>query len=167
MQQYTTSSSPNPQQPGAQQQNNSQFYYALKAYFYSQGQSIFKLKAQLDSNSVAHGFRYTISVLLELLMYIVAVIGLVFSLMMPANPLEISHEFNNGDQFSAEYQNEDLMAAILLIKIILVFVAVLPAVFCGILLHRNRNKSSKIRKAYEEVSLMKTNFDKAIRDFNL
>jgi hypothetical protein len=161
----------NQQQNLNQQQNQQQaayqFHLALKAYFYNQGQSIHKLRGLLDSNILAHGFRYTVSVLLEILMYVFAMAALIILFMSPSNPLEFSQELDNGDQFSAEYTNDDLVATILFVKIILFFVLVMPSVFCGILLNRNRSKSSKIRKAYEEAEQMKTNFDKALRDFNL
>lgn len=155
------------QQQYNQQQAAYQFHLALKAYFYNQGQSIHKLCGQLDSNIFAYGFRYTVSLLLEILMYLFAMVALIFLFMIPSNPLELSRQFDNGDRLSAEYVNDDLVAAILVIKIVLFFVSVVPSVFCGILLHRNRNKSSKIRKAYEEAEKMKSTFNQALKDFNL
>ncbi|MCA6364721.1 MAG: hypothetical protein IM638_16925 [Bacteroidetes bacterium] len=154
-------------QPSSQQQATQQYYNALRSYFYNQGQRMQKLKSMLDSNIIAHGFRFTLSVLLEIFFYLSGLCALVLLFLIPNDPLAYSYEFEGTMKIEMSSENEELIAAIIMMKIIFCFLSVVPSFFCGVMLHRSRNKRSRIRLAYEEVVEIKDNHEKAIRDFRL
>jgi preprotein translocase subunit SecG len=122
--------------------------------------------ALLDSNIVARGFKNVVSVFLEILMYLIVVGVILFIIATPNTPFEMRSEFDSGSSFSTSINIKEITQMIIIFKVLL-FLCTLPALFCAVLLHRNRNKGNLMRRAFEETKQMKTNFDKALRDFNL
>lgn len=174
MQTPPNSSNANTQQQHTQQQYtqanaynaNLMIGHELRSYFLQQGQSIGKLCGILYSNVIAYGFKSALSVLLQILCYVLFAFALYVVLTIPSDlPAFLAA---SSDQAALNelplHTMEGINGFFLLLKI-LVFLMATPVLLCGMLLGRNRRKSKRLRTAYKEAELLKSNFDKAVVDF--
>lgn len=154
---------PNPQQ---QQQDPQppQPDLALRSYFLQQGQSILKLLDILQSNILAYGFKAFLSVVLQIFCYLLFAYAIYVALMIPSDLPALNLEFKPDFDVTVVPKIEKVTSFLLSIRI-LIAVMSLPILICAFLLGKNRRKSVKIRRAFNEAETMKTNFDQATKLF--
>ncbi|MDQ3110985.1 MAG: hypothetical protein M3R17_13915 [Bacteroidota bacterium] len=152
------------QQPHSftQQQNDAE--YALRFYFMQQGQNINKCNSILQSGLVIRGFKIFISVLLELLMYLLFIGAILLIILIPSDPMTVDNQINENASLTVGLHS-DLVTGIMMTTKLTIFIFSFPVLFCAILLRRNRKKSTLIARAADETGEMKKNFDVAMQHF--
>lgn len=138
---------------------------ALRSYFLQQGQSIIKIYSILQSNIVAYGFKAFLSVVLQIFCYLLFAFAIYVALSIPSDLPGLAAELSGKKMLAyIPYENEDITNFLLGIRILIAVIS-LPVLICAFLLGKNRRKSARIRKAFNEAELMKTNFDQATQYF--
>lgn len=145
-----------PQQPDLNMQ--------ARAYFLQQGQRIARLNDLLNSNIITHHIGKVFSVLLEITLYLLFVILVIYALSLPT---AIEGSYDDGyNAVGGSYTNKDIIAVIIVVKFLLIILS-LPLLIIARLLGRNRRKNSLIYQASVEANKMKEEFDKAVRELKL
>lgn len=162
---------PNPQNPNQQNTNyqnpNTQIPNTdleLRSYFLQQGQSINKLYANLKSNLFAHGFKSFLSVLLQILCYLLFICCIYIAIILPTDLHGMYRMANGYTEVNVSLQDNRITELMMGIKIVIAVIS-LPVLACAFLLGKNRRKSARLRNAFTEVELMKQNFDQAVGRF--
>jgi hypothetical protein len=137
-----------------------------RTYFLQQGQSIGKLYQILNSDILTSYLKRGISILLEILLLLVFIIMVVLIFLIPLDPIQYTYILSEDTYASVKIHNNNFTAIIIIIKALLFIVALMP-LSLSFLLRRNRKKGMLLHKAFEEVSLMKEQFDVAVRDLYL
>jgi hypothetical protein len=153
---------PNPQQQAYTQQQV-EHDYALRSYFMIQGQSINKCHNMLRSAIIVRGFKFFISVLLEIFMYLIFIAAILLIILLPSD-LTIQEHINENATLKLVYENDAIAGLMMSIKLA-IFLVSLPVLLCAMLLRRNRRKSSLIARAAEVTGEMKEKFDEALQSF--
>ncbi|MEO5645309.1 MAG: hypothetical protein ABIQ40_03580 [Bacteroidia bacterium] len=156
-----------PPNPPVQQPNNhsdTTLNYAIQYYFLQQGQSITKLHELLRSNIVAYGFKAFLSVVFQLFCYLLFALAIYVAIMFPTNlpGLVLLLDKNVSIEFIPHVK--ELTDFFIALKIIIGIMAI-PILVCALLTGRNRRKSARIRKSFNETEMMMKNFELALRQF--
>lgn len=153
----------NPAQPGNPQSDYNK-ETAMQNYILYQGQQINRLHGILQSSAIVRGFKTFLSVLLEILMYLLFLAAIVLLIMIPTDPLVFSEQLNNTTSISGSIHSDEIAGVMTLIKV-MIFLISLPILFCAILLRRNRKKSALIDRAFAETDNLKKGFEQAMQHF--
>lgn len=156
--------------------NNSTQYYKMqttdkpevkvRTYFLQQGQSIGRLHDILNSNLLTGTLKRGISILLELVLFVLFLAILLLVIYIPLDPIQIEQALSESTTATATIHNDDVMALMMVIKAALFTVALMPLILM-VLMRRNRRKSALIHQAFEEVAQMKQKFDEAVKTLEL
>ncbi|MDX2174406.1 MAG: hypothetical protein SFY56_14990 [Bacteroidota bacterium] len=144
---------------------NKELPLTSKTYFLKQGQSISKLYALINHNVLTHRLKKWFSVLIELILYVLFLLGVSISITIPTN-INLFIAGNDDTSLTGTINNEDFYIVMLCIKLV-IFLISLPILFFAIVLMRNRKKNNLIHKVFSEVKEMKETFNKALTDLNL
>ena len=128
-------------------------FLAMEKLIQLQQAGLEKLSSILGSNALTYHFKKWISILLELILYLLFVFGIVMVIYLQ---VELSQEFSG--------QNLKTQASMRFLQVFLVIFS-LPAPLLAILLGRNRKKNELIKQAFEEVKRMKKVFDETLKGF--
>lgn len=132
-------------------------------YLVEQGQAISRLHDTLLSNIVVYGMNYFFSVILQILCYLLFAFMIYLVIAIPSDVEVLKETFNDGKTtITANLATEDLSIFFLSLRIILAIVS-LPVLICAFLLGRNRRRAAKMRKAFEEASVLKKSYERMLR----
>lgn len=134
-------------------------------YFLQQGQRVIKINDLLNSNILEHHISKWFSIFLELALYSLFIIAIVFLIIIPTD-ISAYLEINENSSLELAYENKTFLLLIWVIKTAF-FILSLPVLFLAILIRRNRRKNNIIYKAYKESATMKEEFDKAVKELKL
>jgi len=139
---------------------------AMRFYIIQQGQSINNLNNTLRSSASARGFKSVLSVLMEIVLYLlfIGVIILIFAI--PSEPFMFSHEIGGNSSLQAGIHAGEITQMIIALKISL-FIISLPLLLCAIILRRNRRKGNLIARAHGETERMKMEFERVFHGLKL
>lgn len=132
---------------------------AMRHYIIQQGQAINQLNTMLDSSFVMRGFKAVISVLLEIVLYLLFAGVIVLIVLIPSDPLVVTHEIGRNTELSAGLHSDEITGLMIALKIAL-FILGLPVLLGAVLLRRNRRKSFLIGDAAEKTAEMKAAYEK-------
>lgn len=147
---------PNNPQPGL---NNE---VAMQNYILYQGQNINRLHGILKSSAIVRGFKTFLSVLFEILLYLLFLAAIILLIMIPTDPLVFSEQLNNTTSISGSIHSDEIAGVMIMIKV-MIFLISLPILFCAILLRRNRKKNALIDRAFTETDNLKKGFEQAMQ----
>lgn len=131
---------------------------AMRMYILQQGQAINQLNSILESSSVVRGFKAVISVLLEMVLYLLFIGVIVLIILIPSDPFVMTHEFGRNSELTAGFHSDEITGMIIALKVAL-FVLSLPVLLGALLLRRNRRKSFLIGSAAQKTADLKTNYE--------
>lgn len=137
-----------------------------RTYFLEQGQSITKLHETLYSSSIAGHLKRGLSVLIEVLLFLLFLIFILVAIYVPLDPIQFHRDFGESSSVYGGYHNDDITLFMILIKAVL-FIASLMPLLLMLLFRRNRKKSALINTAFREVERMKEKFDSALKELPL
>lgn len=140
--------------------------FKVRTYFLQQGKGIHTLYDTLNTGLIAGYLKRTASFVIEGLLWLFFLLLLFITIYIPLDPISIQQKLSEGERIEATYHNEDVTAAIWLIKTILFIAALMPAIL-ALTLRRNRNKSQLIAKAFKQTEQLKVNFDNALKELKL
>lgn len=145
-------------------QPNTVIDHSVRSYFLQQGQSIIKLYDLLQSNIVAYGFKAFLSVVLQLFCYIAFAFAIYFVIVLPDDLPGVILMMDENISVKLVPDIKLFREFIMTLKIIIAVIS-LPVLICAFLLGRNRRKSVRIRRCFNETEQMKSNFDQAMKNF--
>lgn len=140
--------------------NNSDFNSQIRVYFKNQSKHLLNLENLLKSNAVKHHLKSWLSLIFEILLYILFGLILIAIFCIPTS-LDYYIPVNETNGLNLDYSNSSLSFVLFTLKVLLLL-AVTPLILFAILLGRNRRKNKLIREAYIEVTHMKEEHDKAL-----
>jgi hypothetical protein len=135
---------------------------AARTYFLQQGQRIQKLHSLLDSNLLTGIAKSGISILLEVVLFLIGLGGIALAVYLPTY-LSGEMPINERTHADVSLTNEDLRNGMLILKAAIVLLSLIPLALMTVL-KRNRHKRALIAEAYLEVDDMKMDFDKAVKE---
>ena len=139
----------------------------LHAFFIQQGQHINRLYEELRSNTFAFGLKVVFSVILQIACYLLFAFGIYLAIMIPTDlPSLLRMMGEDSHLWDLTVSIPVLTDFLVGIKIILALIS-LPVLICALLLGRNRRKSMRVRRAFNETELMKKNYDTALQQMKL
>ncbi len=130
-----------------------------------QQQHINRLHEELHSNAFAFGLKVFLSVMLQIVCYLLFAFAIYFAIIIPSDFPSLMDMMREERSAAIDLTlnipalNEFLLG----IKITLATIS-LPVLICAMLLGRNRRKSMRIRRAFQELEMMKKNFEAGIKD---
>jgi hypothetical protein len=136
-----------------------------RTYFLKQGSSIQRLHEILDSNFLTGVAKRGISILIELVLFLVFVAGIALAVYIPT-VIESAIPVTESTTAEVGIRNKETTDAILLLKAGIVVLSLVPLAFMMVL-KRNRRKGALIQEAYFEVEDMKKEFDNAVKGLRL
>jgi hypothetical protein len=136
-----------------------------RTYFLKQGSSIQRLHEILDSNFLTGVAKRGISILIELVLFLVFVAGIALAVYIPT-VIESAIPVTENTTAEVGIRNKETTEAILLLKAGIVVLSLVPLAFMMVL-KRNRRKGALIQEAYFEVEDMKKEFDSAVKGLRL
>jgi hypothetical protein len=136
----------------------------LRTLILQQQQHINRLHEELHSNTFAFGLKVFLSVVLQIACYLLFAFVIYFAIIIPSDFPSLMEMMREGRNPAIDLTlnipalNEFLLG----IKITLATIS-LPVLICALLLGRNRRKSRRIRRAFQELETMKKNFEAGIQ----
>jgi hypothetical protein len=139
---------------------------AMRYFIIQQGHSNSNLNNLLRPGVTGRAFKSVLSVIMEIVMYLlfVAVIAIIF--MIPSEPFMFSHDIGGNSSLHAGIHADEITKIVLGLKIIL-FIVSLPLLFCAIVLRKNRMKGNLIVRAFGETERMRLEYEKAFQGLRL
>lgn len=139
-----------PNNPQASSGKNVSYQFLVE-----QSHSIQRLHEVLHSNMVAHGLNAFLSVIVQIVCYLIFILTIFLAITMPGNLQDLMIAMEADAYLVVPKEIYEPIAEFLMsIKIILAVVA-LPVLFCAMLLGRNRRRAARMRRAFEELETLK------------
>lgn len=138
----------------------------LRSYVYHQAHGIQRLQTQLAPGASARGFKTVLSVLFEIVLYLMFIAAIVLIVLIPSDPLSFSAPIDNSTDFTAGIHSDEIAAMMFVVKL-LIFILAIPLLICAIVLRRNRRKGSAIAEAYSEVTAMRKSFEQLVGQYRI
>ncbi len=137
-----------------------------RTYFLQQGQSTLKLYSILKSNLLTGFVKSGISVLFEIILFLLFVAIVIAVAIIPTEPIQGQIALDNETVIYAGLKREEITAIMYIIKGVLLASSLVPLALM-VLLKRNRRKRALIEDAYMEVDMMKERFEDAVKGLKL
>lgn len=142
------------QQTNPQQSNHTNTSIPYQ-YLVEQGLAIHRLTETLQSNIVAYGLNVFISIVFQIVCYLIFAFAIYLAIMIPTDLPSLLEMMGEGrGVIDVSITIPALTDFLIGLKVILALVA-LPVLICAFLLGKNRRRAARMRKAFEEVELLK------------
>lgn len=131
-------------------------------FLVEQSQSIQRLHETLQSNIVAYGLQVFLSVLFQIACYLIFVFAIYLAIMIPTDLPSLLDMMGEGNRvIDISLTIPALTDFLLGVKVILALVS-LPVLICAFLLGRNRRRARRMRRAFEELEVLKRSHDQML-----
>ena len=113
-----------------------------------------RAKDILGVNAVSHYFKNFFNVILEIIMYVLFIIGLCLIFQIPIDPIQLEQRINSDTKIISIVKNQQITDIMILLRTSIFFISLGP-LFAGILLGIIRRKNHNTKQTTEILNEIK------------